>query len=163
MSISSLLTAHGVLALTLGSALTSPVAIVIYLLIILASVAVVVISVLMRESGASKKVEYTFIGEQPGATNGKKKDEDEVITDRFCMLSAIDRKKSTYGSSRYDKGVTLKDFCENFRSYAANRLKLFYSIDDIRRFVSGMAVSKILILQGMSGTGKTSLAHAFGR
>ena len=78
------------------------------------------------------------------------------------MLSAIDRKKSTYGSSRYDKGVTLKDFCENFRNYAANRLKLFYSIDDIRRFVSGMAVSKILILQGMSGTGKTSLAHAFG-
>ena len=88
--------------------------------------------------------------------------EEEVVTDRFCMLSAIDRKKGSYGSARYDKGVTLKDFCENFRSYAANRLKLFYDIDDIRRFVAGMAVSKILILQGMSGTGKTSLAHAFG-
>jgi hypothetical protein len=89
-------------------------------------------------------------------------EDEEVVTDRFCMLSAIDRKKGSYGSAKYDKGVTLKDFCENFRSYAANSLKLFYDIDDIRRFVAGMAVSKIIILQGMSGTGKTSLAHAFG-
>ena len=96
----------------------------------------------------------------PNADSGKQ--EEEVVADRFCMLSAIDRKKGSYGSAKYDKGVTLKDFCENFRNYAANRLKLFYDIDDIRRFVSGMAVSKIIILQGMSGTGKTSLAHAFG-
>ena len=95
-------------------------------------------------------------------TEKKNDSDEEVVTDRFCMLSAIDRKKGGYGSAKYDKGVTLKDFCENFRNYAANRLKLFYDIDDIRRFIAGMAVSKILILQGMSGTGKTSLAHAFG-
>ena len=92
----------------------------------------------------------------------KNEPDEEVVTDRFCMLSAIDRKKGSYGSPKYDKGVTLKDFCENFRNYAANKLKLFYDIEDIRRFISGMAVSRILILQGMSGTGKTSLAHAFG-
>ena len=83
-------------------------------------------------------------------------------TDRFCMLSEIDKKKSEYGQSKYDSGITLEGLCENFRNYTANKLKLYYEIDDIRRFIAGMSVSKILILQGMSGTGKTSLAHAFG-
>ena len=88
---------------------------------------------------------------------------DEVPSgERFCMLSEIDRKRGSYGSARYDKGVSLKEFCEEFRSYASNRLRLYYDIEDIRRFIAGMAVSRIIILQGMSGTGKTSLAHAFG-
>ena len=81
---------------------------------------------------------------------------------RFCMLSRIEEKRYGYGHRKYDTGVTLESFCEDFRNYAASRLGLYYDIDDIRRFVAGMAVSKIIILQGMSGTGKTSLAHAFG-
>ena len=88
--------------------------------------------------------------------------EETETGERFCMLSAIDRKKNSYGHSSYDKGITLEVFCDDFRNYAASRLKLYYDIEDIRRFVAGMAVSKLVILQGMSGTGKTSLAHAFG-
>lgn len=52
--------------------------------------------------------------------------------------------------------------CESFRNFAAGKLGLYYDISDIRRFIAGMSVSQILILQGMSGTGKTSLAYAFG-
>ena len=81
---------------------------------------------------------------------------------RFCMLSRIEENRHGYGHPRYDNTVTLDRFCEDFRNYAAYKLRLYYDINDIRRFVAGMAVSKILILQGMSGTGKTSLAHAFG-
>ena len=81
---------------------------------------------------------------------------------RFCKLCNLDQMKGSIGSDSYDEYITLRQFCENFRNYAASKLKLYYDISDIRRFVSGMAVSKILILQGMSGTGKTSLAHAFG-
>ena len=81
---------------------------------------------------------------------------------RFCMLARIEENRHRYGHTRYDDGVTLDELCEEFRSYAAYQLKLYYDIDDIRRFIAGMAVSRILILQGMSGTGKTSLAHAFG-
>ena len=95
-------------------------------------------------------------------SNTEEKAEDEENTERFCMLSEIDRKKSTYGHTNYERNVTLESFCENFRNYAANKLKLYYDIEDIRKFISGMAVSRLLILQGMSGTGKTSLAHAFG-
>ncbi len=81
---------------------------------------------------------------------------------RFCMLSEIDEKKDKYKRSNYDREITLAKICEDFRSYAANELGLYYGIDDIRKFIAGLSVSKILILQGMSGTGKTSLAHAFG-
>ena len=86
----------------------------------------------------------------------------ERLPPRFCMLKGIDEHRGEYGHRRYDNRVTLERICEDFRNYAAYKLKLYYEIDDIRRFVAGMAVSKILILQGMSGTGKTSLAHAFG-
>ena len=88
--------------------------------------------------------------------------EEEEHAERFCMLSDIERKKNTYGKVTYDKNLTLEQLCNDFRDYAASRLKLYYDISDIRRFIAGMAVSHILILQGMSGTGKTSLAHAFG-
>ena len=91
-----------------------------------------------------------------------KSEESEEVTERFCMLSEIERNKNKYEKFNYDKNITLKQFCEDFRNYAASKLKLYYDISDIRRFISGMAVSHILILQGMSGTGKTSLAHAFG-
>ena len=81
---------------------------------------------------------------------------------RFCMLSRIDESKRIYDARRYEEEVSLKRFCDNFRNYAAAELRLYYDIKDIRRFIAGMAVSPIIILQGMSGTGKTSLAHAMG-
>jgi hypothetical protein len=78
------------------------------------------------------------------------------------MLSRIDSSKSKYKEKTFRSDVTLKKFCDDFRNYASNKLNLYYNISDIRAFISGMAVSQILILQGMSGTGKTSLAHAMG-
>ena len=81
---------------------------------------------------------------------------------RFCMLSRIDENKRVFDARKYEEEVSLKRFCDNFRNYAAAELRLYYDIKDIRRFIAGMAVSPIIILQGMSGTGKTSLAHAMG-
>ena len=81
---------------------------------------------------------------------------------RFCKLNNLDDIRLQFKKANYDENITLRQFCDNFRNYAASRLKLYYSISDIRRFIAGMAVSHIQILQGMSGTGKTSLAHAFG-
>ena len=81
---------------------------------------------------------------------------------RFYMLCEIDANKAKYSRASYNESITLKQFCEEFRNFACAQLKLFYNIDDIRRFIAGLAVTKIMILQGMSGTGKTSLAYAFG-
>lgn len=57
---------------------------------------------------------------------------------------------------------TLAEFCAGFRNFAAANLGLYFSENEIREFVAGLATSKILILQGISGAGKTSLAYAFG-
>ena len=81
---------------------------------------------------------------------------------RFCMLSEIDESIKESVPIKYADEITLEQICHDFRNYAAKELKLYYEIEDIRKFVAGLSVSKLLILQGMSGTGKTSLAHAWG-
>lgn len=43
------------------------------------------------------------------------------------------------------------------------RQAFFYSLEDIRLFIAGLAMSKLHLLQGISGTGKTSLARTFAR
>lgn len=42
-----------------------------------------------------------------------------------------------------------------------SRLHLSYTLEDIAAFVSGLGASRLAILQGMSGTGKTSLPKIF--
>ncbi len=90
------------------------------------------------------------------------KEETNESGNRFSTLTAIDAESRKYARDDYDESITLKQFCENFRNFAAYKSKLYYDIQDIRRFIAGLAVSHIAILQGMSGTGKTSLAYAFG-
>ena len=143
--------------------LTSDTAIVIYIFVILSLIAILVVSIILSESKNKSEPEIHVVGNVEGtAESTEKNGQAEPGKERFCMLSAIDTKKNTYGHQKYDKCRDLEEFCEQFRYYAANRLGLYYDIEDIRRFVAGMSVSHILILQGMSGTGKTSLAHAFG-
>ena len=129
------------------------------LLFLLAAVAV--ISDNKKKGGETQEITFVLPDGTP-IENAPAPEKEEENGERFCMLSEIDRKKNTYGHASYERGLTLESLCENFRNYAANKLGLYYSIDDIRKFISGMAVSRLLILQGMSGTGKTSLAHAFG-
>ena len=107
---------------------------------------------------------YRYIADMHNESDDsdREDDESEIIRERFCMLSEIDHRSASYGHAVYEKGITLENLCRDFRNYAASKLRLYYDIEDIRRFIAGMAVSKLLILQGMSGTGKTSLAHAFG-
>ncbi len=57
---------------------------------------------------------------------------------------------------------SLSRLCNGFRAFAATHLKLYYTPEQIRTFIASLAVSRIIIVQGMSGTGKTSLAYAFG-
>ncbi len=87
---------------------------------------------------------------------------DETIR-RFCLLPEIDERAESYKRDDYVETLTLAELCDEFREFAAYKLKLYYDISDIRRFIAGLAVTKIIILQGMSGTGKTSLAYAFGQ
>jgi len=58
----------------------------------------------------------------------------------------------------------LKVFCDDLRHrLAEGRQPLYYSEQDVRAFVAGLAMSKLHLLQGISGTGKSSLPREFAR
>jgi len=83
---------------------------------------------------------------------------------RFFRLTSVDNYyKTQYVAPEYDNDITLEEFCVRFRNYAASQLHLYYDLDMMRYFVASLGTTRIIILQGISGTGKTSLPYAFGK
>lgn len=85
------------------------------------------------------------------------------VVHRFPKLQLVDEKYAGYVMPEFNNDITLEEFVENYRLFAASQLHLYYTPEIIRRFVAGMAASKLLILEGISGTGKTSLPYSFSR
>ncbi len=159
---------------------TSNVAIMVYIIIFAIAIIAIAILFIVNESLTNEKISKIEGGDplmnamkgQPqvipadalkdaGTDNKKKKDSG----DRFQKLILLDKQypKKEYVTSTED--LTLEYLCRRFRSFASRIAgnPLYYSIDDIRRFVAALGVTKIMILQGMSGTGKTSLPVAWGK
>ena len=95
--------------------------------------------------------------------NGNPKNKLGKGESRFFKLTAIDK---LWENKKLDKpfenNLSLEDICERFRNYAASELGLYYTPELIKLFISAFSSSRLIILQGISGTGKTSLAYAFG-
>ena len=87
----------------------------------------------------------------------------ESIVHRFPKLTLIDAKYRDYVRPAFNDEITLQELAEHYRLFAAGTMHLYYTPEIIRRFIAGMASSKILILEGISGTGKTSLPYSFSR
>ena len=145
--------------------LSSRTAIGLYALIVLGLIIGLVIAVLRSDAA---RVQVIAPSKEKGHGTGTKQTSSPGTPERaegesrFFMLSRTDRYMKKYAAPAYNKEVTLASFCESFQAYAAGNLGLYYDISDIRRFISNLGVSHILVMQGMSGTGKTSLAYAFG-
>lgn len=82
---------------------------------------------------------------------------------RFPKLSMVDLKYRTWQPPVYDNDITLEQFVEGYRFFACSEMGLYYTPEIVRHYVAGMAASKLLILEGISGTGKTSLPYSFSR
>ncbi len=108
-------------------------------------------------------------GESPGVMSsgedGSEQEEDTGPTEapRFSKLDAIDEEFANYKIQNYGNSFNLEELCGNFRNFAASELKLYYKPQMIRLFIAALASTKLVILQGISGTGKTSLAYAWGK
>jgi len=89
----------------------------------------------------------------------EEKEEDDV---RFHALTAIDRQAAARSPVAYMPAKDLRGICEDFRNYAAAYRHLYYSPEDIRCFIAGLGVSHLMVMQGLSGSGKTSLATVVG-
>ena len=81
---------------------------------------------------------------------------------RFPTLSAYDEDHPAFEVTVPDPGLTLRSIADGFRQYAAGTKGLYYSPSDVAAFLASLSASHTMILQGMSGTGKTSLPIAFG-
>ena len=80
----------------------------------------------------------------------------------FPALSGMDQKYRR-NAANLQPVSKLKDFADQLRMGMASlpNAPLYYREEDVRIFLAGLAMSNLHILQGMSGTGKTSLAKAF--
>ena len=82
---------------------------------------------------------------------------------RFAKLHDVDIRYQDYKIQNYNNSFTLPELVELFRNFAASQLRLYYTTEMMRLFISALASTKLVILQGISGTGKTSLAYAWGK
>ena len=73
------------------------------------------------------------------------------IDDKFAVTPYRPRKQTD---------VTLKQLCDGFNTYLESH-RMYYTLETIRSFIAGMACSRFVILEGLSGTGKTSLPKYF--
>lgn len=86
----------------------------------------------------------------------------------FPVLSLLDNNSEYQIEPRIGReSLNLKTLAEQIRHSIAkpeeSSKPLFYSEETIRSFLGGLAMSQLFILQGVSGTGKTSLPWAFGK
>ena len=95
----------------------------------------------------------------------KKKDE-YTGPSRFVKLIQVDREYENTVTAIHMKDedmINLRELVSRFINFAASKLGLFYDRKIISAFFAGMATSKTMILEGISGTGKTSLPYAMGK
>ena len=123
------------------------------------------IALLVKEKEEILAMKVSQLGLKPGESpiEGEVDNNVEDSDIRFAKLAGIDKEYETYRKKDYGNDFTLPELCENFRNFAASKLGLYYKMDMMRIFISALASTKLVILQGISGTGKTSLAYAWGK
>ena len=123
---------------------------------------------LIREKDEIMAMKVSQLGLKPSEIDeddSRTKTEDEKIeTDsRFAKLTGIDNQYSNFKIKNYQNDFSLIELRDNFRNFAASKLGLYYKEEMVRVFIAGLASTRLIILQGISGTGKTSLAYAWGK
>ena len=127
------------------------------------------VSSLMKEKEDILAMKVSHLGLKPDESDTEENagTSDDAVADgegiRFPKLHLIDEDFAGYKVQNYNNSFTLPELVENFRNFAASQLKLYYKPEMIRLYISALASTKLVILQGISGTGKTSLAYAWGK
>ncbi len=127
-----------------------------------------ILALKIGQSGVSAKElnEIFDDSEDASGENGESESDtgvDGAFAPRFIKLDAIDRKYMYYEPPVYKTDYTLEDLCRDFRNFACSRMGLYYEEKVIRLMFAGLASTKLILLQGISGTGKTSLPYAMGK
>ena len=92
--------------------------------------------------------------------------ESQQAQNAFPALSSMDSDSKYQSPPRLDYVPDLKKFAPELQrriAYAEKDVVLNYKLEDIQLLLGGLAMSQLHIFQGISGTGKTSLAKAFAK
>lgn len=84
----------------------------------------------------------------------------------FPAMSMMDSEREYRASIELESIPGLEQFASELQhriAQAEGGVELFYSLEDIRMLLGGLAMSQLHVFQGISGTGKTSLAKAFAK
>ncbi|WNG39368.1 hypothetical protein F0U61_41165 [Archangium violaceum] len=87
----------------------------------------------------------------------------------MTALTSLDEREELQAEARTTTPLgratpTLKEFAVDLRHRIATGVEgrtLYYADRDVRAFLGGLAMTRLMLLQGISGTGKTSLPLAF--
>jgi len=125
---------------------------------------------LIKEKDEIMSMKVSQLGLKPGEENteeiveeGESEEPKDDSKIRFPKLARIDEEYKSYRVKNYGNSFTLDELIDDFRSFSATKLHLYYDPSLLRVFVGGLSCAKLIILQGISGTGKTSLAYAWGK
>ena len=122
---------------------------------------------LMKEKEQILAMQVSKLGLRPDEGDEEAVIEEEEVDQnneiRFPKLAEVDEMYKDYKVQNYNNDFELPELVDLFRNFAASKLKLYYKPDMIRLFIASLASTKLVILQGISGTGKTSLAYAWGK
>lgn len=103
----------------------------------------------------------------PDEGEGEENQDEQTIDElasRFPKLVHVDNTYKEKDMSIPEvAGLTLPMLCENFRNFACSQMGLYYKLGTVRQMFAGIGAGKIIILEGISGTGKTSFPYALGK
>ena len=118
----------------------------------------------VQEKNKILNLKTAYMGLKPEEGGSAEQEVIEEVSSRFPKLISVDHLyKDKNTQIAFKEGLSLEELCNSFRNYAASKLHLYYTIETIRQMFAGIATSKLIILEGISGTGKTSLANALGK
>lgn len=120
---------------------------------------------LIREKDYLMAMKVSKLGLKPGDEGDDEEDEESrTSSERFVKLIGVDQKyEYTVYHTKQPQNFTLEKLASDLKNFACGELRLFYDDRIIRLFISALSASKLVILEGISGTGKTSLPYAFGK
>lgn len=79
----------------------------------------------------------------------------------FPGLCSIDYANMSLPEDSFEDDLELNEICIRFRNYLAAKEGLYFSPLYIQEFIASLAATRFVILEGLSGTGKSSIARYF--